>query len=87
MAVDESGGKCVRDVVSEGDLTELFARCNAAAAARGQGFFFDETYQLMGEHAHAQYLRALASSVNMDDLAARLNSAKFKGEGPHTNFQ
>jgi len=79
--VDENTGtgelKRLCDVMSADDFKELLERCHAAARARGEIFFYDETGQLMGQHYQAAYFRGLAQAVHMDELAARLDPAAF----------
>lgn len=69
--------KRVRDVVGPEEFRELLERCYTAARERGGWFFFDEAGHLMGDRYQATYLRGLAQSVGMDELAARLNPDEF----------
>lgn len=74
---DETAAKSVRDVVSEAEFGELRERCQTAARAQGKVFIFDEYWEAMGQRSLAGYLRRLALSVGMDDLAARLDPDHF----------
>ena len=69
--------KRLQDVVSETEFTDLLTRCRAAAEAQGRYFIFDEYGQLVGERTQAAYIRQLADSVGMAELAARLDPAQF----------
>ncbi|SHU69438.1 Uncharacterised protein [Mycobacteroides abscessus subsp. abscessus] len=69
--------KKVRDVLGATELTELLERCHTAAKAAGRGFIYFEDAQFFGERSHAAYLQGLANSVDMDELAQRLNPDDF----------
>lgn len=69
--------KHIRDVISEDEFNELINRCQAAASAQGLVFRFDEVPSMMGERQQAVYLRDLAHSVHMNDLASRLEPDEF----------
>lgn len=65
------------DVVSDEEFAELITRCKAAAKQQGGWFMYDETTHLMGESTQAAYIRHLASVVQMNDLAQRLDPEDF----------
>lgn len=69
--------KKLSDVISAAELTELLERCYAAAKAAGRSFVYFQDAQFFGERSHAAYLQGLANSVQMDELAQRLNPADF----------
>ncbi|WP_457181024.1 hypothetical protein [Mycobacteroides abscessus] len=69
--------KKVHDVLGATEFTELLERCHAAAKAAGRSFIYFEDAQFFGERSHAAYLQGLASSVQMDELAQRLNPDEF----------
>lgn len=77
---DDTSGrefKKIRDVLDANEFAELLQRCSAAAKTADRSFIYIEDIQFFGERSHAAYLQALASSVQMDDLARRLNPDDF----------
>lgn len=77
--------KDIRDALSESQFAALIDRYKAAAAEQGNVFVLDEAPQLWGQRQQAAYLRRLAHSVHMDELAARLDPDEFP-PGPYEAF-